>query len=908
MSKKRNPKTNGDNGEPALPAGDLKPGYVWDYVSGIPVRATPEETDAVQVFARRLVEDYGYPKEHIQTRPQHRVRKFPSDDEKSYPVDIAVFRSANKTEDELFLLVECKEKTRKSGAAQLKLYLDMSAAEVGVWFNGDEHEYLRKVHHKDGSRTYEPLPNIPRYGQRIEDIGLFTRKDLVKPSNLKAVFRDLRNHLAGMTTGITRDEALAQEIINVLFCKILDEQSTDRDATVTFRAGVGEKPEAVRQRILTLFERVKTATYDDVFDANDTIALDAESVCYVVGELQNYCIMEADRDAIGDAFEVFIGPALRGAEGQFFTPRNVIKLMVELLDPKPGERIIDPACGSGGFLIAALEHVWRQLREQAKRKGWTDRQLFKREVEVATDCFRGVDKDTFLAKVCKAYMALVGDGRGGVFCGNTLSRPEDWSFALRDKVTLGVYDVVLTNPPFGKKIVVKGAPLLSQFDLGHKWARNAETKALERTGILHEDQPPQILFLERCLQLLRPGGRLGIVLPEAVFGMPTYGYVVAYLRSRARIRAVVSMPEALFKTSGKGGTHAKTCVLILENTPPVAGEDWPIFMAEARWCGHDSRGNPTAAKRPDGQVTVLDDLPLITQRYLHLAHGRAVGELNRLGFMHPLSDVLNDIFIAKYYDPELEEALRRLSQTHDLTPLRDLVDSGVITWDTGIEVGKMAYGTGPIPFVRTSDISNWELKGDPKQNVSAEIYEANKQDVQAEDIFIVRDGTYLVGTSCILTEHDTKILYCGGMYKLRVVDKARLDPYLLLALLNAPTVRRQMRAKQFTRDIIDTLGKRLFEVFLPIPKDAALCRRIAEETRMVVETRARLRNRAKEIALEVEGIARPTAEDIEAMESWTIRDEGAPVGPSSSMETPTVAPRPYPRRRLGRRQGQKEDA
>ena len=208
------------------PPTELKAGYIRDFISGQPVKATPEEVDAVQVFARRLVEDYGYPVSHIQTRPQWRVRKRPSDEEKSYPVDIAVFRSKKRTEDDVFMVVECKKKNRKDGVEQLKLYLDMSAAEVGVWFNGDEHEYLRKVHHKDGSRTYEPLPNIPRFGQRIEDIGLYKRKDLKKPSNLKAVFRDLRNHLAGMTTGITRDEALAQEIINILFCKILDEQET----------------------------------------------------------------------------------------------------------------------------------------------------------------------------------------------------------------------------------------------------------------------------------------------------------------------------------------------------------------------------------------------------------------------------------------------------------------------------------------------------------------------------------------------------------------------------------------------------------------------------------------------------------------------------------------------------------
>ena len=178
----------------------------------------------------------------------------------------------------------------------------------------------------------------------------------------------------------------------------------------------------------------------------------------------------------------------------------------------------------------------------------------------------------------------------------------------------------------------------------------------------------------------------------------------------------------------------------------------------------------------------------------------------------------------------------------------------------------MAYGTGHIPFIRTSDISNWELKGDPKQSVSEEIYEENKQAVQSEDIFVVRDGTYLVGTSCILTEHDTKILYCGGIYKLRVKDKKKLDPYLLLALLNTPIVRRQMRAKQFTRDIIDTLGKRLFEVVLPIPKDARIRKKIADETQRVIEARVRLRNRAKEISYEVEGIAfdkKGTAKAIE---------------------------------------------
>jgi type I restriction enzyme M protein len=212
------PRENDDADKLELSAGDPAPaeisrGFIQDYISGDKVRATAEEIEAVQIFARRLVEDYGYKKGQIQTRPQYHVRMRPSDERKSYPVDIAVFRSSKKTEDELFIVVECKKKDRKDGEHQLRLYLDMSAAEVGVWFNGEEHLYLRKIHHKDGRRTYDILPNIPRHGQRVEDVGRYRRRDLAKPSNLKAVFRDLRNHLAGMMTGITRDEASYRRIL-----------------------------------------------------------------------------------------------------------------------------------------------------------------------------------------------------------------------------------------------------------------------------------------------------------------------------------------------------------------------------------------------------------------------------------------------------------------------------------------------------------------------------------------------------------------------------------------------------------------------------------------------------------------------------------------------------------------------
>ena len=825
--------------------------YLIDFISGQQVRATPEEADAVQVFARRLVEDYGYSKEQVQTHPQHRVRARPSDQGGSFPVDIAVFRSGC-TEDQLLMIVECKKSDRQDGEHQLRLYMDMSAAEVGVWFNGEDHLYLRKIHHEDGRRTYQTLPNIPRNGQRIEDIGLYKRKDLVRPSNLKAVFRDIRNHLAGMTTGITRDEALAQEIINLLFCKLLDEQESGADEAVNFRAGVGESSEEVQTRIHALFERVKENVFGDVFDPIDRIRLDSDSLAHVVGELQNYTIMEADRDAIGEAFEVFIGPALRGAEGQFFTPRNVIEMMVSILDPKPGEKIIDPACGSGGFLITALAHVWGELKDEAERKNWTERQLVRREFEVASDCFRGIDKDAFLSRVCKAYMALIGDGRGGIFCQNTLDPVNGWVPTLRQEVKPGTFDVVLTNPPFGKKIVVKGEKIISQFELGRKWKYSKSKASWEQSPALREKLPPQIPFLERCIQLLKPGGRLGIVLPESIFGNPSHGYVMQWLRSRLRIIAIVNMPEPLFKTSGKGGTHTKVCVLIgaLEDQ-----NGHPIFMGEAEWCGHDSRGNPTYRKLANGEYQLLDEVPEIAARFAQWQDNLDVFEPDHRGFSLPCEDVINDVLIPRYYSPEIAAEISRLGNDYEFISLADLVEQGALSFATGVEVGKMAYGGGRIPFIRTSDISNWEVKADFKHGVSREIYEffKAKAEVQSGDILMAKDGTYLIGTTAIVTDADLPMLFQSHLYRIRVHKTEIISPWLLLALLNTPVVRLQMRAKQFTQDIIDTIGKRVLEVAVPMPRSPEKAQHLADECRRIIETRVRLRQEASALVGSIGG-------------------------------------------------------
>ena len=199
----------------------MREGYLIDYITGNEVKATPEEVQAVQVFAKQLVMDYGYPKSCIQTRPQWRVKARPSDNKKEYPVDIAIFDSNKKSDETISIIIECKKKNRKDGISQLEDYLRLSKASLGVWFNGEERRFIKKVE-KDGQVLFEEIPNIPIYGQRVEDIGLFKRSELRSSHNLKLIFNTIRNHLAGNAVGTTRDEELARQLINLIFCKIFN--------------------------------------------------------------------------------------------------------------------------------------------------------------------------------------------------------------------------------------------------------------------------------------------------------------------------------------------------------------------------------------------------------------------------------------------------------------------------------------------------------------------------------------------------------------------------------------------------------------------------------------------------------------------------------------------------------------
>lgn len=248
----------------------------------------------------------------------------------------------------------------------------------------------------------------------------------------------------------------------------------------------------------------------------------------------------------------------------------------------------------------------------------------------------------------------------------------------------------------------------------------------------------------------------------------------------------------------------------------------------------------TGSSEPIESFMALDDEAMVAI----VSNETVSAELGSFTALWRSSDTIsNSIFLPKYYDISITRELEELSDNCELVSIRNLVESGAIEFHTGDEIGKMAYGTGDIPFLRTSDFSNWEINHNPKQGISEEIYEqyAAGEDIQENDILLVRDGTYLVGSSCIITKEDVKSLYCGGLLKFRVQPGGTLDPFLLLGLLNSYIVKRQIRTKQFTRDVIDTIGNRIEEVVLPIPKSESLRKAISGAVSSVIASRMEAR-------------------------------------------------------------------
>ena len=418
--------------------------------------------------------DYDYPRQCMDIEVV--IQRGSSSRERA---DLVVYETTEQTNrdqnKDIRGIIETKSKDRKDGVNQLMSYMTATSCLWGVWTNGNEIEFLYK-NPESGGVERNVIFGVPYHGREIDSIGTHTYNDLIKASNLKMTFRRLLNELY-TNTNISRREKLGNEMIKLLFCKLEDEKFDSPIAIPEFRVGLKDHANGfteVKQRIDNLFEKVKKDLVDEgVFELNDSIILERKSVAYVVGELQAYSLFQTDEDAVGSAFEVFAESKFAGEKGEFFTPREVVKTAIQITNPQPGELIMDPACGSGGFLICALQHIWRIMDTHPTWKNLPPRKIFEEKCRIAKKTIHGVDKESDLVKITKAYMAIIGDGKSRIVQSNSLHSPKEFEDSARDLITvngrLRKFDVILTNPPFGSKNTKVSESESAQYDLGHKW-------------------------------------------------------------------------------------------------------------------------------------------------------------------------------------------------------------------------------------------------------------------------------------------------------------------------------------------------------------------------------------------------------------------------------------------------------
>ncbi len=784
---------------------------IIDYVSGIEINATPEEIASTQIYSKILVEDYGYPKNMLQTRPQYRVKSCPSDPN-SYPVDIAVFEEKNGIRF-LKIVVENKRPTRTDGRAQLEIYLKFSEAKIGVWYNGHESLYLKKIENS-GNITFEEIPAIPKFGEKLEDIGLYLRKDLKKTHNLKNIFSEIRGYIVGNSVGVNRDESIAKEMINLILCKIYDERFTAKDKMVSFRVSNEETNEEVKERINKLFLKVK-AKYDDVCENNDLISFDGNTLRHIIGKLQNFCLIETDRDIITDAFEVFTGYSLKGEQGQFFTPKNVVRLMINAVDPQLNDVIIDPSCGSGGFLIESLKYLWHKVDLQAKELEWEDSAIIEEKKEIGIKNIRGIEKDAFLTKVAKSYMAILGDGKGGIFCEDSLEDPKNWKDKTKQLIKLDSMDVCLANPPFGKDIKVTGKEKLSQYEL-----------AKNKNGKFVSEGNPSTLFFERDLQLLKDGGYLGIILPETYFHAPSKKSFRDFFKKH-NIKWIIDLPHNTFRPHN----NAKCIVIILQKNRP---QQKSINMAVAEYIGHDHNGKPIFYKNKitnENTNVILDDIPIIIEEIIKKRNKTFKPNPDKKEYTFEISadEVFKrDIFVPRYYwKSKLEEIeLNAAEQDIKLISIQQLLDEQVIKCFDGNGSPNAEFkGLGEIPYIRVKDIVQWQIYKDPTalipESEFKRLYKENKK-LKEKDILYVRRGSYRIGSVAMVSPYDLKCILTREIKVIRLIDennKYGLTPEYLLYALSHKLVVEQAKNKIFIDTTLPNIAERWTEIKIPIFND-----------------------------------------------------------------------------------------
>lgn len=584
-------------------------------VRGKDILAKPEEIIR-QLWLHRLVHNYGYPVQRLSL--EHPIT-FGRDSSKR--ADIVVFDADRPTVP--YLIVEVKQSKFKDGKEQLRSYTHATGAPLALWSNGAD----SIIWHRKNPNYFVEIPDLPTATQTIDDIAgqpwtmqtLLDKEQQREAEGLKG--RSLRQLIEDM-----EDEVLAnagvdvfEEVFKLIFTKLYDEMACYRGSYKTLRFRNVNTAAQLKDNIQSLFDDAKKQ-WEGVFADDEKIKLSADHLQVCIGSLEEWKLFNSNLDVVDEAFEYLVNKSSKGEKGQYFTPRWVIDMCVAMLNPRQHETVIDTACGSAGFTVHAIFHVWRQILIDA---GLTASHLFTMEQkpQACQDYVRekvfAIDFDEKSVRVARCLNLIAGDGQTNVLHLNTLdwskwdetAKQDDWRDTYGEgwkkirKLQSGKksyrnfdFDVLMANPPFAGDI--KQTDMLSPYDLARK-----------DNGKLENSVGRDMLFIERNLDFLRPGGRMAIVLPQGRFNNSSDKRVREFIAERCRILAVVGLHPSTFKPH----TGTKTSVLFVQkwNDDPQAGslcpkdDDYNIFFATQQKPSKDSSGEKIYV--PDKQGGRLRD-------------------------------------------------------------------------------------------------------------------------------------------------------------------------------------------------------------------------------------------------------------------------------------------------------------
>ena len=626
---------------------DDKP-YVVCVIREKEIILKPEEV-VRQLYAMKLLEDYGYPKQRIKfEHPIHFGREIKS-------ADIVIFDKDRPTVE--YIIVEIKKPKLQDGKNQLRSYTNATGAPIAVWTNGGQISHYNR---KDPN-YFEDITDIPKADQTLADIlkERFTLKDLIIKDKIPNEGKSLKTIIQEM-----EDEVLAnagvdvfEEVFKLIFTKLYDELQSKKDKmrleiyledrlskedrgdydkvkeilekmddssfrVLEFR-NTGQSESELKKKIQKLFDEAK-AKWPGVFSDASQIQLSPSHLSVAISSLQDIKLFNSNLQIIDEAFEYLVNKSSKGEKGQYFTPRHVIDMCVKMLNPKAGEYMVDTAAGSCGFTVHTIFQITGHLFQN------TD--ISEEEKENVLKVF-GIDFDEKVVRVARTLNLIAGDGNTNVLHLNNLDY-ERWNETIQNRDWLEVYgaglkrlealrkdpnsykefnfDILMANPPFAGDI--KESRIIHKYDLGY----NEKNKPKSKVG-------RDILFIERNLNFLKPGGRMAIVLPQGRFNNTTDKAIREYIAERARILAVVGLHVNTFKPH----TGTKTSVLFVQkwNDDPKAGplcpkvEDYPIFFAVSEKPGKDNSGEYVYVKNGNNQPKLDKNGHLIIDHDLHNHNG-----------------------------------------------------------------------------------------------------------------------------------------------------------------------------------------------------------------------------------------------------------------------------------------------